>query len=190
MDQKEIQTTCVSGGACLFTVSQEYVEAMWLFFEQIPHPLTHLQRMWRGSGKLVWLALADWLTGWPGVTVGLLTKSCCFRTNQPADRGSHAACFCCESQIFLLPFFFSRQPLFWYQSGFKWFFFKAYSSSLASSAPTWKAQMLWMFFVFFLLEAIFCLWKERRRLIEWCLEVVLLSSSFNLGFRSVAASLI
>lgn len=106
-----IQTTFVRGDAFLLIVPQKHAKPCGT-------PLSNRSQtpcMWWGSGNLVWFGLAGWLAGWPGVTVGLPTKSCCFRTNQPADRGSHAACSCCESQIFSPSL---CQPLFWLQSGF------------------------------------------------------------------------
>lgn len=140
--------------------------------------------MWRGSGKLVWPVLdgwladrltgwlanwpAGWLAGWPGVTVGLPTKSCCFKTNQPADSGSHAACSCCESQIFSSSFFDSL----------------CFDSSLDSkdlslliiSIVRESANAFNVFLFFSWTDPVFhqrILWYRRGRLIEQCSLLVL-----------------
>lgn len=133
------------------------------------------QENWSGlcwlAGRLTgWLANwpAGWLAGWPGVTVGLPTKSCCFKTNQPADSGSHAACSCCESQIFSSSFFDSL----------------CFDSSLDSkdlslliiSIVRKSTNAFNVFFFFSWTDPVFhqrIFWYRRGRLIEQCSLLVL-----------------
>lgn len=111
-------------------------------------------RMWRGSGKLVWLAL----TGWQTRSHSRPPDKILLLQNQPTSRQGITCCLLLlwEPDFLVILFFFFLSTAFvlilaWIQG----IFFKAYSSSsLASSASLKKSQMLWMWLIF--LESILC----------------------------------